>query len=267
MSLVFAKNRNRLSHIAASVLVVLALAFGSAVAPAAPAAAAAAGRNVNPRVIPFGAHPYGMTYGEWSAAWWSWVIGIPAGECFCENPILDVTGEFGDINQQGPVFFLAGSFGATVVRTLTIPHGKGLFFPIVNSLWWLPDDLPFAEFYVEVILGLDLDDFTDIEIIRLVANEHQDFDELEMTLTIDGTEHSDLEQYYTDSPAFVVPDTAFFDDLGGIMAEDNLSVSAGRWIMLAPLSAGEHTIRFTVDADDAFFGPFALDVTYNLTVE
>jgi len=90
---------------------------------------------------------------------------------------------------------------------------------------------------------------------------------LEMTLTIDGVEHSDLEQYYTDSPAFVVPDTAFFDDLGGIMAEDNLSVSAGRWIMLAPLSAGAHTIRFTVDADDDFFGSFALDVTYNLTVE
>ncbi len=257
MSSVFAKNRNRLSHIAASVLVVLALAFGSAVAPAA------AGRNVNPRVIPFNAQPYGMTYGEWSAEWWSWVIGIPAAT----NPILDETGAFGDIDQQGPVFFLAGSFGSTVERTLTIPTGKGLFFPIVNSLWWLPDDLGFAEFYVEIILGLDLGDFTDIELIRLVANEHQDFDELEMTLTIDGVEHSDLEQYYTDSPAFVVPDTAFFDDLGGIMAEDNLSVSAGRWIMLAPLSAGAHTIRFTVDADDDFFGSFALDVTYNLTVE
>ena len=263
MSSVFAKNRNRLSLNVASVLVVLALAFGSAVAPAAPAAAAAAGRNVNPRVIPANAHPYGMTYGEWSAAWWSWVGGIP----FATNPILDVTGEFGDIDQEGPVFFLAGSFGETVERTLTIPPGKGLFFPIVNSLWWLPDDLGFAEFYVEVILGLDLGDFTDIELIRLVANEHQDFDELEMTLTIDGVEQSDLEQYYTDSPAFVVPDTIFFDDLGGIMAEDNLSVSAGRWIMLAPLSAGEHTIHFTVDADDGFFGPFALDVTYNLTVE
>ena len=263
MNFVFAKNRNRMSYIAASVLAVLTLVtlgFGSP-------AASRPGRNVNPRIIPIHAHPYGSTYGEWSAEWWSWVIGIPAGECFCENPILDVTGEFGDIDQQGPVFYLAGSFGETVERTLTIPPGKGLFFPIVNSLWWLPDDLPFAEFYVEEILGLDLGDFTDIELIRLVANEHQDFDELEMTLTIDGVEHSDLERYYTDSPAFVVPDTAFFDDLGGIMAEDNLSVSAGRWIMLTPLSAGEHTIHFTVDADDAFFGPFALDVTYNLTVE
>ncbi len=264
MSLVFAKNRNRLSHIAASVLVVLALAFGSAVAPAASL------RNVNPGVIPSGAHPYGMTYGEWSAAWWSWVIGIPAGENFDENPILDVTGEFGDINQQGPVFFLAGSFGATVERTLTIPHGKGLFFPIVNSLWWAPDDLDFAINCVFAELGMDPDGLSDEEIIRFVANFHQEFDTLVMTLTIDGVEQSDLEQYYTDSPAFQVPDTALFDDFGGIMAADNLSVSAGRWVMLTPLSAGEHVIHFTVVATETFpcFLPeFALDVTYNLTVE
>ena len=257
MSSVLAKNRNRISRNAASVVAVLALAFGSA------AVVHAASQNVNPRVIPLSAHPYGMTYGEWSAEWWSWAIGIPAAT----NPILDETGAFGDIDQEGPVFFLAGSFGATVERTLTIPPGKGLFFPIVNSLWWAPDDLETAVFIVEEILELDADDFTEEELIRFIANFHQDFDELEMTLTIDGVEQSDLEQYYTDSPAFVVPDTAFFDDLGGIMAEDNLSVSAGRWIMLAPLSAGEHTIHFTVDADDAIFGAFSLDVTYNLTVQ
>ncbi len=146
-------------------------------------------------------------------------------------------------------------------------RARRLFFPIVNSLWWAPDDLPFAAFVAEMIFGLDPDDLTDEELIRLVANFHQDFDELEMTLTIDGVEQSDLEQYYTDSPAFHISDTDFFDDLGAPIGEDNLSVSAGRWIMLAPLSAGEHTIHFTVDADDAFFGPFALDVTYNLTVQ
>ena len=146
-------------------------------------------------------------------------------------------------------------------------RARRLFFPIVNSLWWAPDDLPFAAFVAEMIFGLDPDDLADEELIRLVANFHQDFDELEMTLTIDGVELSDLERYYTDSPAFQVPDTVFFDDLGVPMAEDNLSVSAGRWIMLTPLSAGEHTIHFTVDADDDFFGSFALDVTYNLTVQ
>ncbi len=88
-----------------------------------------------------------------------------------------------------------------------------------------------------------------------------------MTLTIDGVELSNLEQYYIDSPAFQITDTDFFDDLGVPIGEDNLAVSAGRWIMLTPLSAGEHTIHFTVDANDGFFGSFALDVTYNLTVQ
>ncbi len=113
MSFVLAKNRRRISHNATSLLAVLVLAFGAAVIPAA-------ARNVNPRVIPIHAKPYGMTYGEWSAAWWSWAVGIPAAT----NPILDVTGEFGDIDQEGPVVFLAGSFGATVERALTIPRGK-----------------------------------------------------------------------------------------------------------------------------------------------
>ena len=270
MSLGSAKNRNRFSHNAASILAVLAFGFGAAMVHAGAGSNAnfgAIGSNVNPGVIPAHAHPYGMTYGEWSAAWWSWVVGIPAGDNFDENPILDETGEFGDIDQQGPVFFLAGSFGATVERTLTIPQGKGLFFPIVNSLWWAPDDLESAIFILEEILGLDADDFTDEELIRFIANYHQDFDELAMTCTIDGVELSDLEQYYTDSPDFHITDTDFFDDLGVPIGEDNLAVSAGRWIMLTPRSAGEHTIRFTVVADDAVFGPFALDVTYNLTVE
>ncbi len=220
MSSVLSTTRNRISHNAASVLAVLVLAFGAAVVPAA-------AHNVNPGVIPPRALPNDMTYGEWSAAWWSWAVGIPAAT----NPILDETGEFGDIDQEGPVFFLAGSFGTTVERELTVPADKMLFFPIVNSLWWAPDDLPVAAFIAEVFLGLDPDDLTDEELIRIIANFHQDFDELEMTCTIDGVALSDLEQYYTDSPDFHITDTDFFDDLGVSIGEDNLAVSAGRWIL------------------------------------
>jgi len=41
------------------------------------------------------------------------------------------------------------------------------------------------------------------------------------------------------------------------------TVDDGVYLMLAPLSAGAHTIHFTVAAPD---GTFSLDVTYNLTV-
>jgi NAD(P)-dependent dehydrogenase (short-subunit alcohol dehydrogenase family) len=36
---------------------------------------------------------------------------------------------------MGPVWFLAGSFGATVVRSCLVPAGKALFFPLVNQEW------------------------------------------------------------------------------------------------------------------------------------
>ena len=47
------------------------------------------------------------------AEWWKWALGIPAAE----NPILDETGEFADVDQSGSVWFLAGNFGGT-----TEPH-------------------------------------------------------------------------------------------------------------------------------------------------
>lgn len=34
----------------------------------------AAGRNPNPAVLPPGSAPLGRTYGDWAAAWWTWVV-------------------------------------------------------------------------------------------------------------------------------------------------------------------------------------------------
>ncbi len=51
------------------------------------------------------------------------------------NPVEDNTGKFCGLGQSGPVWFLAGTFGGTVERTCTIPAGKALFYPLVNSIW------------------------------------------------------------------------------------------------------------------------------------
>ena len=58
-------------------------------------------------VLPVVSNPYGKSYGEWAAAWWQWAYSIPAAQ----NPITDTTGEFSDVGQSGPVFFLAGNYG------------------------------------------------------------------------------------------------------------------------------------------------------------
>ena len=64
-----------------------------------------------------------------AAAWWHWALETPAAT----NPVLDTTGARCGVNQAGPIFFLAGTFGGDAERTCTISSSKTLFFPIVNS--------------------------------------------------------------------------------------------------------------------------------------
>src|SRR5262245_65845670 len=63
-----------------------------------------------------------------ATSWWKWALETPASE----NPLTDTTGQFAAVNQSGRVWFLAGNAGGTTVRTITVPSGKALFFPIVN---------------------------------------------------------------------------------------------------------------------------------------
>jgi hypothetical protein len=64
-----------------------------------------------------------------ATSWWEWALETPASE----NPLTDTTGQFAAVNQpNGSVWFLAGNVGGTMVRTITVPSGKALFFPIVN---------------------------------------------------------------------------------------------------------------------------------------
>lgn len=242
------------------IVVVAALVISGAITPDL-----ALARWNNPRIAPIQSHSHGMTYGEWAGAWYQWAVGIPLDM----NPILDETGEFGDIDQGGSVWFLAGTFGGPAERTLTIPPGKTLFFPLLNALWWAPNDLEFAAFVVDEYLGLDPDDYTDEELIKLTAIWNVTFEELEMTCTVDGVPLSNLEQYFAVSPGFRITDTDLIDDLGIPIDEENTAVAAGYWIMLRPLPPGEHTIRFTVEAFDPNpdLGEFDLDVTYDITVE
>src|SRR4051812_12486516 len=82
----------------------------------------------NPGVLPPHSNPHGKSYGEWSAAWWQWVLSIPADR----NPLTDETGEFAGEGQEGPVWFGAGTFGDSVERSYSMPTGKALFIPVSN---------------------------------------------------------------------------------------------------------------------------------------
>ena len=86
----------------------------------------AGNENPNPGVMPPQSHSFGQTYGNWAQDWWNWAVREPIET----SPLLDDTGEFGGLNQDGHVWFLAGTLGGEPVeRELTVPAGKALFFP------------------------------------------------------------------------------------------------------------------------------------------
>src|SRR4029077_20020533 len=59
-------------------------------------------------VYPPGSNPLGVTYGEWTARWWQWLLSIPGPV----NTNLDTTGANCAQGQSGPVWFLAGRFSS-----------------------------------------------------------------------------------------------------------------------------------------------------------
>ena len=240
--------------LAASIVSALSAALLAATVPAAHAA------NPNPGVIPPGASPYGTSYGNWGAAWWTWAYGIPPDE----NPVLDPDGTYCDVGQSGSVWFLAGTFGAEAQRSCTTPAGKGIFFPILDVLWFAPDDLTDALWLAETFeLAEDPSSLSDEDLLALVADWHLSYVvEDSLTVNVDGVEFEDLESYRAQSDPF-----DFYMRLREPQAAKGPAISDGYWIMLAPLSVGEHTVEFGGIMDLKPFDIYSeIHVSYDLDI-
>jgi hypothetical protein len=211
----------------------------------------AQGGNPNPQVLPVHSSPFGSTYGEWSARWWQWALSIPAAT----NPVLDETGEHCAEGQIGQVWFLASSFfGGTFDRTCTVPTGKALFFPIV-----------------QVAFGAAVGDCeptnpgVPCDVTALRAAAAASMDPVMIDASIDGVPLRNLSDYRVQSPVFSVtlPEENVLGVPSGTYAP---MVSDGYWLMLAPLSAGAHTIHFKGIITGGPFAGFETEVTYHLTI-
>jgi hypothetical protein len=171
------------------VLLASALLFSSVVL-----CALAGGKgNQNPGVLPPNSRIAGLTYGEWGAEWWQWLLAIPATDAQgnITNPIL-ATGDV-DLSMAQPagdVWYLTGAiqftpievspgvFEATVERSGQVPAGKKLFFPLLNGEW---DNI-----------GLPDGDFTIAELAAMLA---ESIDAGEPYAIIDGVPVAGLNAY------------------------------------------------------------------------
>jgi hypothetical protein len=161
-----------------------------------------------------------------------------------ENGAVDCTR-----GQAGRVWFLAGTFGGEAVRSCTIPPGKSLFFPLVNGIWWLPEDAP--------------------DVTGLRRGVGGGFDgPFQFECTVDGTPcawFTPITRQQSNALPLDLPPGGAAESWGYAPGLRPASVADGYWVMLDPLPRGRHVIHFSARAAEVENG-FALDVTYNLLV-
>jgi hypothetical protein len=149
---------------------------------------------------------------------------------------------------------LAGSFGRTFDRACTVPTGKALFFAILNAAFGaaVGDCEPTKP-------GV----LCDVTALRAAAAAS--LDSVTIEASIDGVPLLNLNDYRVQSPVFSVtlPEGNILDIPSGTYAP---MISDGYWLMLAPLSAGAHTIHFKGIVTGGPFDGFEIEGTYHLTV-
>jgi hypothetical protein len=215
------------------------------------------GNGIQTNLFQLDSKPYGMTFGEWTAKWWQWAYAIPKNT----NPSYDDTGRHCTVNQKGPVWFFPGSYGKDVLRQCTVPSGKAILFPILNS------ECSFAEF----------PSLKNEEQLRLCAKEIQD-SVTKLKATVDGKNITNLDEYRVQSPLFnfTLPE----NNIVGLPPQNTQAVADGNWVFLKPLSEGEHIISFKGELKNtssvqenknnsfSFAGPHGWDkkVTYHISI-
>jgi hypothetical protein len=192
--------------------------------------------------------PYGLTYGEWSNAWWEWALSIPTPK----NPLLAEGKVDCSLGQSGPVWFLAGTFGTgSATRNCTIPAGTALFFPTVN--------------FFRVSTGLSCDPDTGKTEDELRKDLRDDMKTVTLhEAQLDGVTLQDY-RAGSDNPtfSFTLPQNNILDSSACRVPKGPYhgAVSDGYYVMLAPLSAGSYILHI-----EGATTSFTTNVTYNLTV-
>jgi len=193
------------------------------------------------------------SFEQLSAEWWQWALSIPTPE----NPLLDTTGEKCMVGQRGPVWFLAGVFGGgTATRKCSVPEGKALYFPVINSI----------NFNTPGVCGQQGD--LTVSVLRAFSAEFI-AGAANLSVTLDGKAIKDLRRVQSTVFEVALPEDNIFGapcppskELvpAGIYSP---AVDDGFYVRLDPLNTGKHILH--VHAENPSQN-FKQDVTYNLKV-
>jgi hypothetical protein len=218
--------------------------------------------NDSIRILDTDSVVFGRTFSEWDAEWQQWAYSIPVAN----HPLFD-NGNC-TVGQSGKVWFLGGKFCTNtdpqcghykVQRSCTVPRGTYIYFPVDNG-----EDSALEERIVE---------HPDDPSFQLIGTMRQGWDPwvagpTSDYLFIDGVRVPHLERYSVQSVVFgfTIPDDNYLKALYGLPNDFpagyySPAVDYGRYIMLAPLPPGKHSIQMAAD-----WGGWGFQVTYFITV-
>jgi len=178
--------------------------------------------------------------------WWQWAFSMPANQ----SPVRDPDGRLCGVNQDGPVWYLAGGFGtARIHRSCTVPEGRFLFFPIINT----------------AVTSTPGQTRTCEEVREEAALNNDRY--VHLMVEIDGIRIPDLQR------TRIAPETCF--NLAGRASPDleprsfYPTATDGFWVMLSRLPPGDHHLEFR-----AFYtnpespeGNAVQNISYDLVIE
>ncbi len=188
-------------------------------------------------ILPPGATVAGQSITDWTAGWWTWALRAPAAT----NPLNDSTGAFANVNNGGPVFFIAGN---TATRSFDVPAGAPILLPLINlfDVEPVPPDPPSAT------LG-DRETAANAVVQAWLAA----VDTGSLFASIDGNTVASPDSYREV--------TGFFD-MGPVVAGSLLesfgvpagtdaypTKSGGYWLMITGLTPGQHQLHFGGSAE------------------
>ena len=243
---------------------------------------------------------YGMTYAEWSAAWWQWAFSIPVhkppkregppdtiNHPLVEDPrgvppLIDSGPRCGVGQQQqagghegqsGPVWFLGGAFfqnnfqtTATVSRHgCTVPSNIALFFPLLNPecsrLEGAAWGCPGKNGKPPTVDDLRADIVKFVDATDTLQADITDSHRIKTIFPVPKDSH-----YRVKSPSFsfsLAPDDILTWIAEGPFNPGTYSpaVGDGYYVMLAPLSPGTYALHFKGASSG-----FSLEVNYTITV-
>lgn len=213
-----------------------------------------------------GAQVHGKSLSQWGDAWWTLSYETPGAQ----NQILDPDGRYGHVGQSGPVFFLWGTFGGPAERWVTIADDVDLFFPLVNSEWdpypFGDPNAPYLDWSVDLLRQItagfiDTTNGLSASVDGVPVTQLRYTDGAPVTTLFAHRERTDKPFSYR-LPRNNTDVASFFGDPRFTGMVIGPAVSDGYWLMLTPLSVGQHTVRFGSTSTTGFF----VDVVYHLNV-